>query len=136
MPRRATRIQSGIIIDPGIISTITTESLSDIEIPLYVINLGTNDSVLAGVHASEASQLIPNAVRMFVPDAKDFSFLAECKERGPEILEKEGELDPLCEDGGGRGRRAIHDELVQRIFGYLDQGGGMSALHAAVAITE
>ncbi len=114
------RIKTGVIVDPGIISTVTDDSLSGIEIPLFVINLGTNDSVPAGVHALEAAQRIPNAEHVFVPDATHFSFLAQCKERGPEILEKEGELDPLCEDAGGRSRGDIHNELAQRIVAYLN----------------
>jgi predicted dienelactone hydrolase len=133
---RDARVNTGVIVDPGIISTVTTESLSAIDIPLYVINLGTKETVPAGVHALEASQLVPNARHEFIPDATHFSFLAECKERGPQILENEGELDPLCEDGSGRSRSEIHDDLANRIVSYLDQVIGRSALHAAAADSE
>jgi predicted dienelactone hydrolase len=133
---RDARVNTGVIVDPGIISTVTTESLSAIDIPLYVINLGTKETVPAGVHALEASQLVPNARHEFIPDATHFSFLAECKERGPQILENEGELDPLCEDGTGRSRSEIHDDLANRIVSYLDQVIGRSALHAAAADSE
>ena len=130
------RVKTGVIVDPGIMSTVTNESLSEIEIPLFVINLGTNESVPAGVHALEASTLIPNAEHMFFPDATHFSFLAECKERGAEILEKEGELDPLCEDAGGRSRSEIHDELARRVIAYLKVHTGTSAFYTAIAETE
>jgi predicted dienelactone hydrolase len=133
---RDARVQTGVIVDPGIISTITTESLSAINIPLYVINLGTKETVPAGVHALEASQLVPDAQHVFIPDATHFSFLAECKERGPQILENEGELDPLCQDGNGRSRNDIHDDLADRIVAYLDDVIGTSALHTAVTETE
>lgn len=133
---RDTRVKTGVIVDPGIISTITAESLSGIDIPLYVFNLGTNETVPAGVHALEASQLIPDAQHVFIPDATHFSFLAECKERGPQILVNEGELDPLCEDGSGRSRKDIHDDLAGRMVAYLDQVIGTSALHAAAAESE
>ena len=125
---RDTRVQTGVIVDPGIISTITTESLSSIDIPLYVINLGTKETVPAGVHALEASQLVPDAQHVFISDATHFSFLAECKEHGPQILENEGELDPLCADGSGRSRNDIHDDLADRIVAYLDDVIGTSAL--------
>jgi len=47
--------------------------------------------------------------------------LAQCKERGAAILENEGELDPLCSDGGGaRSRADIHAALSTQIVGYLD----------------
>lgn len=118
---RDERVKSGVIVDPGIIGTITEESLADINIPLFVINLGTNESVPSGVHALEASERIPNAEHLFVPDATHFSFLAECKKRGPEILRKEGEPDPLCKDAGGRSRGEIHDDLARRVIAYLDQ---------------
>ncbi len=118
---RDARVKTGVIVDPGIISTITADSLSNIDIPLYLINLGTNESVPAGVHALEASSKIANASHDFVPDATHFSFLAECKERGAEILEREGEPDPLCQDGGGRSRGQIHSELASRIIAYLGQ---------------
>lgn len=133
---RDARVNTGVIVDPGIISTITAESLSAIDIPLFVINLGTQDSVLDGVHALAASQLVPNAQHVFIPDATHFSFLAECKERGPQILEKEGELDPLCEDAGGRSRGDIHDDLASRIVQYLDQTMGSTALQIATAVDE
>jgi len=133
---RDARVKTAVIVDPGIIATVTNESLTDINIPLFVLKLGTNESVPAGVHALEASQRIPNADHVFIPDATHFSFLAKCKERGPKILEKEGELDPLCEDAGGRSRGEIHIELAQRINTYLDRQVGKSAFHAAIAETE
>jgi len=133
---RDARVTTGVIVDPGIISTITADSLAAINIPLFVINLGTNDTVPAGVHALQASQRVPDAKHVFIPDATHFSFLAECKERGPQILANEGELDPLCEDGNGRDRAEIHDELAERIVAYLDDAIGRSALHSAAAETE
>lgn len=118
---RDARVKTGVIVDPGIVSTLTDASLSRIDIPLFVINLGTDDTVPAGVHAAAAAAQIPRAEHVFVPDATHFSFLAECKARGAEILEKEGEPDPLCEDAGGRTRDAIHQDLAQRVITYLDQ---------------
>ena len=118
---RDARVKTGVIIDPGIISTVTEESLRGIAIPLHVINLGSDDAVPAGVHARAATGLIPNATHRFVPDATHFSFLAECKARGPDILLKEGEPDPLCDDGGGRSRNDIHKALAAEIIAYLDQ---------------
>ena len=114
------RITTGVIVDPGIIETITEQSLSEIDIPLFVINLGTEETVPVGVHARAASEVIPNADHVFVEDASHFSFLAECKPRGPEILANEGEPDRLCADGGGRDRGDIHQQLAAQIVGYLD----------------
>lgn len=118
---RDPRISNAVIVDPGIISTVTADSLAGIDIPMMVINLGTQDTVPAGVHAKAAADLIPGARHVFIEDTTHFSFLAQCTERGPRILEKEGELDPLCEDAGGRSRADIHAGLVQIIVDYLDQ---------------
>lgn len=133
---RDPRVKLGVIVDPGIIGTITAESLSNIDIPLFVINLGTDDSVPAGVHALAASQQMPNAAHMFVPDATHFSFLAECTKRGPDILVKEGELDPLCDDAGGRSRSEIHTQLAERVIAFLNRHTGQSSVHIANADRE
>lgn len=116
---RDPRISRSVIVDPGIISTITDASLSAIDIPMLIVNLGTADTVPHGVHAKAAADRIPTAQHRFVPDATHFSFLAECTAKGPDILRNEGEPDPLCDDAGGRSRAQIHQELVGIILGYL-----------------
>ncbi|MFV0332661.1 MAG: alpha/beta hydrolase family protein [Tropicimonas sp.] len=116
---RDTRIRSAVIVDPGIVSTLTEESLSQIDIPMLVINLGDEGTIPNGVNARDAVPLIPQAQYRLVPDSTHFSFLAECKPAGPRILENEGELDPLCEDAGGRSRANIHAELSDIIVSYL-----------------
>jgi predicted dienelactone hydrolase len=113
------RIKNAVIVDPGIVSTLTPDSLAAIDIPMMVLNLGDEGTVPAGVHARGASDIIPKAKYAIVPDAIHFSFLAECKAGGKRILEKEGELDPLCDDAGGRSRSAIHKELSATIVAYL-----------------
>jgi len=59
------------------------------------------------------------ATYRIVPDAAHFSFLAECKSAGARILEKEGELDRLCDDAGGQSRVEIHAKLVAMIVEQL-----------------
>ncbi len=117
------RVSRAVIVDPGIVSTLTQDSLSAIDIPVHVINLGDEDKVPAGVYARPAAERIPQATYQIVPDASHFSFLAECKPAGPQILEREGELDPLCEDAGGQSRSAIHNRLVTLIAGHLSREG-------------
>lgn len=116
---RDPRIQRTVAVDPGIIETITPKSLASIDIPMLILNLGNEDEIPSGVYALPAAMLIPNAEHSFVPDATHFSFLAECKERGAEILMKEGEPDPLCDDAGGRSRAALHAELSATIVSFL-----------------
>ena len=116
---RDPRIDTSIIIDPGIVETMTQDSLQQIDIPMLIVNLGDEDTIPAGVYAREASEAIPDARYEIVTDAIHFSFLAQCKERGAAILINEGEADLLCDDAGGRGRAAIHDELEGLIVDYI-----------------
>lgn len=113
------RITNAVIIDPGIVSTLTETSLTNIDIPMLIVNLGDEDKVPAGVYARPAAEQIERATYRVVPDATHFSFLAECKPKGASILENEGELDPLCEDAGGQSRADIHAILVDLIVEYL-----------------
>ncbi len=119
---RDPRISNAVIIDPGIVSTLTEGSLSAIDIPMLMINLGDEDKVPAGVYARPAAEQIAQARYEILPDATHFSFLAECKPAGAAILANEGELDPLCEDAGGQSRADIHAALVTMITGYLQEG--------------
>lgn len=113
------RIDATIAIDPGIVETMTPESLSAIDMPVLVLNLGDEGTIPAGVHARAAAEAVPGADYVIVPDAIHFSFLAECTARGAKILEREGEPDPLCEDAGGRPRSAIHAEVAGLVTGFL-----------------
>lgn len=115
------RVGVAVIIDPGIVSTLTEDSLRAIDIPMYIVNLGDEDKVPAGVYARSAVEMIPTATYDIVPDATHFSFLAQCKERGAAILENEGEPDALCDDAGGRDRAAIHADLTRRIVDFLSE---------------
>lgn len=116
---RDPRIRTAVIIDPGIVETLTEESLAEIDIPMLIVNLGDEETIPAGVYARGAADLIPNATYAIVGDAIHFSFLAQCKPKGAQILIDEDELDPLCDDAGGRARADIHQELSTMIVAYL-----------------
>lgn len=109
------RISAAVIVDPGIVSTLTNESLTEIDIPVLILNLGDEELIPAGVYARKSAETIATADYVVVPDATHFSFLAQCKAKGPAILKNEGELDPLCDDAGGRARSEIHEDLATRI---------------------
>ena len=117
---RDPHIKAAVTIDPGIVSTLTQQSLSAIDIPMLVINLGEEKHVPSGVYARAAAEMIPTARYEIVPDAIHFSFLAQCTSKGADILIREGEPDPLCDDAGGRARQAIHDDLSARILKFLE----------------
>lgn len=114
------RIDFAVVIDPGIVETLTHASLAAIDMPMLVVNLGDEHLVPPPVHARALSETVPGASFRIVPDATHFSFLAECKPRGAEILINEGEADPLCHDAGGRPRSESHAELTKVILGFLN----------------
>lgn len=116
---RDPRVTNAVIVDPGIVSTLTEDSLAGIDIPMLVINLGDEGTIPSGVDAGRAAALVPGAQYRLVPDSTHFSFLAQCKPAGARILENEGEPDPLCDDAGGQSRARIHAKLSKMIVGYL-----------------
>jgi predicted dienelactone hydrolase len=118
---RDPRIRFAVVVDPGIVETLTSDSLARIDIPTLVLNLGDEKRIPAPVHARALADTVPGADYRIIPDATHFSFLAECKPRGPEILAAEGEPDPLCDDAGGRSRADIHAELLAVIRTFLDE---------------
>lgn len=118
---RDPRIKAVVSIDPGVIQTLTNDSLKEINIPVAIINLGKLGKIPLGVFAQSAAQAIPNAEYSTIKDAIHFTFLPECKPAGPAILKEEGEMDPLCSDGGGRSRAEIHQELATMIMDFLDR---------------
>jgi predicted dienelactone hydrolase len=120
---RDPRIKAAVIVDPGIVETMTEDSLAAIDIPMLVLNLGDEDLIPIGVYARGAAETIPQAEYRVLPDATHFSFLAECKAKGAKILANEGEPDLLCGDAGGRSRAAIHAELKSVIADYF---GGLT----------
>jgi len=129
---RDPRIKAAAIIDPGIVETLTAQSLAQIDIPVMIVNLGAEDTIPSGVYARDAAQKIPAARYEIVDDAIHFSFLAQCKPKGAKILANEGEPDPLCDDAGGRPRSDIHADLTGLILGFLEQQTWMPS-HAQLA---
>jgi len=117
---RDPRIKAAVIIDPGIVETLTRESLSQIDIPMLIVNLGDEGTIPIGVSAGPAAEIIPTALYEIIGDAIHFSFLAQCKPKGAQILTNEGEPDLLCDDAGGRERGEIHVELERLIGDYLN----------------
>ena len=113
------RISAAVVVDPGIVSTLTEDSIAAIDIPMLILNLGREDEVPSGVYAGKLADSIPSARYTTLPGASHFSFLAQCKPNGAQILEREGEPDALCEDAGNEPRSALHESLAKEIIGYL-----------------
>ena len=105
------RVRSALVVDPGVVGTLTAASLAAIDVPVTILNLGAPGAIPKAVLADRAGRLIPDAGYATVPGATHFSFLPECKPRGAAILAQEGEPDALCDDAGGRTRDELHREI-------------------------
>ncbi|MEF3048295.1 alpha/beta hydrolase family protein [Pseudotabrizicola sp. L79] len=133
---RDDRIGFAVVVDPGIVETLTSDSLGRIDLPMLVINLGAEAHVPAPVHARALSETVPGAQYRLVADATHFSFLAECTPKGPAILVAEGEADPLCTDAGGRSRGDIHAELADTILQFLGTAAAAGSGAGAGAVVN
>lgn len=110
-----------VAIDPGFGGSATTESLSAVNIPVHLVNLGT-DTRLAAVDVGPAgnglSGRMKAATYSVIAPASHFTFLAPCKPGAEAMLEEEGE-DPICTDPKGADRVKIHAALVADIASAL-----------------
>ena len=112
---RDSRIQSAVLVDPGMAQAFQPGSLTTIAIPLHFINLGGPGTVPPAVIADDLARLTPKGDYAQVEGAVHFTFLAECQENGKALLAEIGETDRLCDDGGSRPRADMHAELGDRI---------------------
>ncbi len=111
---RDPRIRAVVAVDPGLAQAFVADSLRRIRAAVQIINLGRPGQIPLAVAAAPLAAMIPAAHYATVPDAVHFSFLGVCKPGGAALLAREGD-DPVCDDGGGRSRADIHQELVRRV---------------------
>lgn len=109
------RISASVLVDPALAQAYDAQSLKQIAIPMHFINLGRPGTIPVAVIADGLAKLIPEASYDQVDDAVHFSFLAECREGGAELLKSFGDTDLLCDDGGTRSRADIHAQLREMI---------------------
>ncbi|WP_374651653.1 alpha/beta hydrolase family protein [Dongia sp.] len=115
------RVKSAVLIDPGLAQAYERQSLKEITIPMNFINLGSTGTIPKAVIADRLAALAPYGTYASVADAVHFSFLPECKEGGPDLLKSLGEVDPICQDAGGRSRADIHSELTSLVLDALQR---------------
>lgn len=113
------RFTSVVAFDPGLAQAYQADSLAALAVPALVINFGNPGHIPMAVDSAELVKLIPDAEYETIADAIHFSFLGVCKPNAAAILAAEGETDPLCDDGGGRPRKAIHNEIASKVLRFL-----------------
>lgn len=118
--RREQRIKAVIAIDPELSDVFTQQSLREIDQPVLLINLGRDVARYPWLLADRLATQIPQATYEVISDAGPFSAFSLCTERGVEILQASADQADLCLDGGLRARHEIHQQLIDRVFGFLD----------------
>lgn len=122
---RDERITAVISVDPGLATTFRKDSLTEIAMPVTLINLGSAGHVPLAVLSDQLAKDIPGATYSQIDGADHFSFLPVCKPGASDFLKSVGELDPIC-DEAARPRAEIHAELSRLIieaFGKTLQAG-------------
>lgn len=112
---RDERIGFVVSIDPAPADVFAVGSFSEISVPVTLINLGKEDEIPSTAQAVNIAKAIPDANYEVIKDASHFSMFAECKPDAAEIAVQEGIEEPICTDGNGDSRYAIHAQLIDMI---------------------
>ncbi len=118
---RDPRIDAAVAIDPGFTYAANAESVAATTMPVLLINLGTDTRFHAADVSAKGSGLVerlPDARYAVVAPGLHFTFLAECKPAGHDLLIEEND-DPVCDDPEGTDRAKAHDEIVEAILGFM-----------------
>lgn len=107
------RIRFAMAIDPAPVDVFDTASFSRISIPTELVNLGQRGKIPQMADAAGISEAIPTVGYTVIEDASHYSMFAVCKPGASEIAVAEQIGDPICLDGEGRSRNAIHDQLAE-----------------------
>ena len=107
------RIRFALALDPAPADVFQPHSFSEISIPVDLVNLGRRKNIPQTALASGIAQAIPKGAYSTIEDASHYSLFGECKPDAVAQSEKIGE--PICSDGGGPSRPAIHKQLVDRV---------------------
>jgi len=107
------RIRFAMVIDPAPVDVFDLTSFSKVSIPVDLVNLGQTGALPATVDASKVAKVIPAATYVTIGDASHYSMFAMCKPGAAELADSEKIGDPICSDGGGRSRDAIHQQLIE-----------------------
>lgn len=126
---REPRLAGVIAVDPGMGEGFTDKSIRAVDIPVDLINLGTNETLWPSVNVSaQGFNLVgrlKNATYTQIAPAHHFSFLALCKEKGAELLAEEGD-DPVCTDPANSDRADVHRRVIRQVLEFIGKTGGIS----------
>lgn len=111
------RITHLLAIDPAFGHAWRPDSLTAMDMPALVINLGPTgpgsgwEAVGSGPDGADLGAQMPDMRYEVIEDAWHFSFLAECRLLGPLLIWWEGE-DAICSNPWGSDRAEVHEILL------------------------
>ncbi|WP_018391006.1 hypothetical protein [Ancylobacter sp. FA202] len=109
------RVRFAMALDPAPVGVFDAASFRRISIPIDLVNLGKVGSIPHTADASGVAKAVPGARYALIEDASHFSMFAECKAGGAERAEAEDIGDPICADGVGRPRSALHRQMIDMV---------------------
>ncbi|MEZ2333843.1 alpha/beta hydrolase family protein [Mesorhizobium sp. RCC_202] len=115
------RIRFAMAIDPAPSDVFDVKSFATIKIPVDIVNLGRPGKIPATVDASSIARAIPKSGYATIEDASHYSMFGECKPGAAALIVSEEIGDPVCDDGGGRSRAAIHAQLIGTVTVAFDR---------------
>ena len=116
------RIRFAMAIDPAPADIFAPASFADVSVPVSIVNLGPAAEIPQTIQASWIAEAIAGATYLTFENANHASMFPECKPNAAEIAVEEGIEDPICEDGGGASRAAIHKQLVETTIASFRSG--------------
>lgn len=109
---RDLRVRFAMAIDPAPADIFAPASFADVSIPVSIVNLGEASEIPETIQASGIADAIPGATYHVIKAASHASMFPECKPNAAEIAVEEGIKDPICTDGTGTSREAIHAQIL------------------------
>ncbi|MFW2544810.1 alpha/beta hydrolase family protein [Primorskyibacter sp. 2E107] len=106
------RVRFAMAIDPAPADIFTSASLAGVSVPVSIVNLGDAAEIPKTIQASGIADAVPHATYQVIEEASHASMFPECKTNAAEIAIEEGIEDPICTDGIGASRSAIHTQLI------------------------
>lgn len=106
------RVRFAVAIDPAPADIFAPASFADVSVPVFIVNLGKASEIPETIQASGIAGAIPGATYQIIEAASHASMFPECKPHAAEIAIEEGIEDPICTDGSGSSRDAIHAKII------------------------
>lgn len=109
------RIRFAMAIDPAPVDVFAADTFPQIAVPVSIVNLGRPGEIPVTTLASAIAAAIPEATYSTIADASHYSMFGQCRPGAAALAEAEKIGDPVCSDGGGQSRAAIHRQLVAMV---------------------